>query len=37
MSVPVTPVEIESIRVETNDIDYGLPETIEPFNFSDLY
>lgn len=37
MSVPVTPVEIESIRVETNDIDYGLPETLEPFNFSDLY
>ena len=37
LSVPVIPIEIESIRVETNDIDYGLPETLEPINFSDLY
>ena len=37
MSVPVTPIEIESIRVETFDVDYGLPETLEPINFSELY
>lgn len=37
MSVPVTTIEIESIRVETFDVDYGLPETLEPINFSELY
>ena len=31
-STPVNPVKITSIRVETND--YGLPETLTPFNYS---
>lgn len=31
---PVNPVKITSIRVETNGVDYGLPETLTPFNYS---
>ena len=33
-SIPVNPVIIESIRVDTKNIDYGLPEILEPI---DLY
>ena len=36
-STPVTPVVIESIRVETNGIDYGIPDMLEPFDTSYLY
>ena len=32
VSTPVNPPKITSIRVETNGIDYGLPETLEPFD-----
>lgn len=32
-STPVTPIKITSIRVETNGIDYGLPETLTPFDY----
>ena len=34
ISTPVNPVIIESIRVDTKNIDYGLPEILEPI---DLY
>lgn len=34
VSTPVNPVKITSIRVETNGVDYGLPETLTPFNYS---
>lgn len=30
---PVNPPVITSIRVETNGVDYGEPETIEPFDY----
>lgn len=33
-STPVNPPKITSIRVETNGVDYGLPETLTPFNYS---
>ena len=33
-STPVNPPKITSIRVETNGIDYGLPETLTPFNYT---
>ena len=36
-STPVTPVVIETIRVETNGVDYEIPEMLEPFNTSYLY
>ncbi len=36
-STPVTPVVIESIRVETNGVDYGMPDILEPFDISSLY
>ncbi len=32
-STPVEDVIIESVKVETYGIDYGYPETIEPFNY----
>ena len=32
-STPVNPPVITSIRVETNGIDYGLPETLTPFDY----
>ena len=33
VSTPVNPPVITSIRVETNGIDYGLPETLTPFDY----
>ena len=36
-STPVTPVVIETIRVETNGVDYEIPEMLEPFDTSYLY
>ena len=33
VSTPVNPVKITSIRVETNGVDYGLPETLTPFDY----
>lgn len=33
VSSPVDPPKITSIRVETYGIDYGLPETLEPFDY----
>ena len=32
VSTPVEDVKISSIIVETNGVDYGKPDTIEPFN-----
>lgn len=34
-STPVNPPVITSIRVETYELDYGTPETLEPFNSTD--
>ena len=31
---PINPPKITSIRVDTKGIDYGLPETLEPFDYS---
>ena len=33
VSTPVNPVTITSIRVETNGVDYGMPETLTPFDY----
>lgn len=33
VSTPVNEVKITSIRVETNGVDYGLPETLTPFDY----
>ncbi len=33
VSTPVDPPVITSIRVETNGTDYGLPKTLEPFDY----
>ena len=33
VSTPVNPVKITSIKVETNGIDYGLPNILEPFDY----
>ena len=33
VSTPVNPPKITSIRVETNGVDYGLPETLKPFDY----
>lgn len=33
VSVPVNTVKITSIRVETNGVDYGLPETLKTFDY----
>lgn len=33
-STPVNPPKITSIRVETNGVDYGLPKTLEPFDYT---
>ena len=30
---PVNPPKITSIKVETYGVDYGLPETLEPFDY----
>lgn len=34
---PVNPPVIKSIRVETFGIDYGIPETLEPFDLQSLF
>ena len=34
VSTPVDPPVITSIRVETDGIDYGLPETLTPFDYT---
>ena len=34
VSVPVNTVKITSVRVETNGVDYGLPETLETFDYT---
>ncbi len=36
-SSPVNPPVITSIRVETNGVDYGTPETHEPFDINSLF
>lgn len=33
ISTPVTDVIISSVKVETNGINYGLPKTLQPFNY----
>lgn len=33
VSTPVNPVRITSIKIETNGVDYGLPETLETFDY----
>lgn len=33
VSTPVNTVKINSIKVETNGVDYGLPETLTPFDY----
>ncbi len=33
VSTPVNPPKITSIKVETFGIDYGMPETLEPFDY----
>ena len=34
VSTPVDPPKVTSIRVETYDVDYGMPETLEPFDYT---
>lgn len=34
VSTPVNPPKITSIKVETNGVDYGLPETLTPFDYT---
>lgn len=34
VSTPVNPPKVTSIRVETFGIDYGLPKTLEPFDYT---
>ena len=36
-STPVNPPVINQIRVETYGVDYGMPETLEPFDLSDYF
>lgn len=33
VSTPVNDVKITSLKVETNGIDYGLPKTLEVFDY----
>ena len=33
-STPTNPPVITSIKVETNGVDYGMPETMEPFDYT---
>ena len=33
VSTPVETIKITSIKVETNGVDYGLPETLTPFDY----
>lgn len=37
VSTPVNPPVVTSIRVETYGVDYGLPETLEPFDISSWF
>ena len=41
VSTPVESVVIKSVSVETNGVDYGMPDIIKPFNYTewlyDLY
>lgn len=34
VSTPVNPPKITSIKVETNGVDYGAPETLTPFDYT---
>ena len=34
---PVNPPVIKSIKVETYGVDYGMPETVEPFDYNSWY
>ena len=34
VSTPVNPPKITSIKVETYGVDYGMPETVEPFDYT---
>ena len=34
VSTPVNTVKITSVKVETNGVDYGLPETLTPFDYT---
>ena len=36
-STPVNPPVINNIRVETNGVDYGKPETHEPFDINNMF
>ncbi len=36
-STPVNEIKITSIRVETNGIDYGMPEMLEPFDINSWF
>ena len=36
-STPVNDIKITSIRVETNGVDYGLPEMLEPFDINSWF
>ena len=33
VSTPTQTVKISSVTVETNGVNYGMPETLEPFNY----
>lgn len=33
VSTPITDVIISTIKVETNGVNYGMPDTLEPFNY----
>ena len=37
VSTPVTDIKITSIQVETYGIDYGLPETLAPFDYTNWF
>ncbi len=37
VSTPINPPVVTSIKVETFGIDYGLPETLEPFDMTSWY
>ena len=37
VSTPVNPVKITSVQVETYGVDYGMPETLTPFDYTSWY
>ena len=37
VSTPVTDIKITSIQVETYGVDYGLPETLTPFDYTNWF